>query len=146
MASIELRLNRNDLVKTLPNLKQKLTKDAVSMALVQLGNEFIIQIQLNAPRKTGDYANSWNYLVFPQSIRIKTAQGALAEILEFGTSAHIIEGNPILSWIGPDGNRLFAHFVNHPGTPAFPHIRPTIEYVNSKIPTVLKQVLRELNI
>lgn len=147
LAKIEFRLVRDDLKKTLPILKDKLTRQAVYLMLTDLGNEFIIRIQMFAPRKTGDYANSWDYIANSNSLKVYTPQGFLMEVLEYGSSAHVIEGNPILSWIdSASGERLFAHFVNHPGTPAFPHVRPTIEYVNSIIPSVMKKVLRELNV
>jgi hypothetical protein len=51
--------------------------------------------------------------------------------LEYGTSPHVIEGNP-LAFPGEGGDTVFAQKVNHPGTDPRPHWRPAVNEVRLK--------------
>ena len=51
-----------------------------------------------------------------------------AKFPEEGTRPHVIRGNPTLSFYWPKmGKRVFFAKVNHPGNPARPWFRPTLE-------------------
>jgi len=45
--------------------------------------------------------------------------------VEYGTAPHTITGDP-LAFPGENGETVFATSVDHPGTPAQPHVRPGI--------------------
>lgn len=144
MDKIELKLVKDDLKALFPEFKEKLTKTSINQILAGVGNEFIIEIQLRAPRKTGDYANSWDYILTPYTIRIFTKQGFLAKILEYGRGEVVPIKKKVLHWVDDSGNDVFSMYSGP--TQAQPHIRPTILVISSKIGTISKNVMKEMGL
>jgi hypothetical protein len=93
--------------------------------------------------KTGEYIGSWAIQqVSNRSVTIGTPKTLLFECLEYGTRPHPIEGNPLLHFqIG--GQDVFVTYVNHPGTPPIPHLRPTIELLKIKLPMIVQRVVAQ---
>jgi hypothetical protein len=64
----------------------------------------------------------------------------LAFILEFGSSKHIIEGNPLF-WSDKKGAH-FAMRVNHPGTEPQPHFAPSVVVLKQKFPNIYLEITK----
>jgi hypothetical protein len=93
---------------------------------------------------TGNLRNSYRYA------RVDTAHymvGTSVEYgphVEFGTDAHVIEADDggFLYFEGEDGQLIRKRSVNHPGTPAQPHLRPALR--NSDLAQEIQEEIEEL--
>lgn len=70
-------------------------------------------------------------------VRIGTALEDESWSAEFGTKAHDITVNTakVLS----DGKNVYGTVVHHPGTEATPFARPTMDYIQGKIPEIVER-------
>lgn len=93
---------------------------------------------------TGNLRRSYRYA------RVDTAHykvGTSVEYapdVEFGTDAHVIEANDggFLYFEGEDGQLIRKRSVNHPGTPAQPHLRPALR--NSDLAQEIQDEIEDL--
>lgn len=124
---------------------QVLQNNVIRDSLIQIAQEFINSIQFLAPRDTGEYANSWAIQnIDSKSVRIGTPLNDLAVYLEYGTSPHPIVGHrKVLHWVDESGQDHFAMYVRHPGFPAIPHIRPTMNVLETRIPEIFKENMKK---
>lgn len=129
------------------NLKLFSTKkgDFTRGVLKDLQTIFLKEIKRLAPRKTGDYANSWMAgTVTPTKATVETPQGELYDILEFkGRDPGLIEpfGDVLaFEWKGTD---VFFKFVNHPGFPKIPHVKPALDKTMKEVPKVIRENLKK---
>lgn len=83
--------------------------------------------------RTGALRSSIHHEELAPGVVVVGSDKPYARIHEFGgkTSPHVIRPRTanMLSWVGPGGKRVFARFVNHPGSniPARPAREPAIE-------------------
>jgi len=132
---------KNDLKVSLQDLKEKLTSKAVQRSLADAAREFIATIEFIAPKMKGDYARSYRITHMSlNTITIATPKGALAEMLERGTTAHPIfpKKAKVLHW-EENGEDFFAFYVSHPGFSPRKHIEPTVQHVASQIHQIVKR-------
>lgn len=129
--------NIKKIINSEPNFKREF--------LIRAANEFLQTIRFLAPRDTGKYANSWAITkVESNYVEVSTPKGKLAVFLEYGTAPHPIfpKRKKALHWVDQDGEH-FALYVRHPGTHPAPHIRPTINVLEAKIPELALNVLQK---
>ena len=99
-------------------------------------------IRAESPADTGEYRDSWKTVnKSPTSLGIGTEMDDRVDILEEGTDAHRIEGNPYLAFPGPDGDTIVRKGVNHPGTDAQPHLSKVSQVMDSLILDFFEQLL-----
>lgn len=113
--------------------------------LLSAGNLLIKLIQEKAPRKTGQYSESWVIQkASAESITIGTSQEKLFIFLEYGTSAHKItpKKKSVLRWEDSSGVH-FAMFVNHTGFPAKPHLRPAMKRFERQLPILVEEKVKK---
>lgn len=55
----------------------------------------------------------------PHEIRPKLGRAVVGPLRPSQTRSRAKETKPLLSWVGPDGRRLYAYVVHHPGTHAY---------------------------
>lgn len=112
---------------------------------------FLAAVFINAPKRSGNYATSWQIgpiKFIPESKSISgtivTDEGLLYIILEFqGRAPGKIEGNPILHFFAEDGTEVFTRSVDHPGFPPMPHVRPALEETLQNTQRIVNQNLRK---
>lgn len=145
MVNIDIKVAIGENIKHDLNNFQVLQNNIIKDTLVDIANEFINTIQFLSPRDTGEYANSWAIQnIDSRSVTIGTPLEELAAYLEYGTSPHPIVGHrKVLHWVGEDGLDHFAFYVRHPGFPAIPHIRPTINVLETKIPEIIMKNMKK---
>jgi hypothetical protein len=131
---------------TLPDFIKKIVEESPKMKtdlLIRIANTFLESIRFTAPRDTGEYANSWRIgKIDENSVTISTPHGDLAIYLEYGTAPHPIfpKRKKTLHWVDGSGDH-FALYVRHPGFPAKPHIRPSMNVVEAKINEIAMSII-----
>ena len=79
--------------------------------------------QQEAPVKTGNLRTSICRVCL-------TSNAKYWRVIQYGSKAHTITGNPLLAWKGKeDGKMHFARKVNHPGTEANPFVTRTAKRI-----------------
>lgn len=86
--------------------------------------------QQEAPVKTGNLRRSIG-TSHPSICRVcLTSNAKYWRVIQYGSKAHTITGNPLLAWKGKeDGKMHFARKVNHPGTEANPFVTRTAKRI-----------------
>lgn len=113
----------------------KLTQDI----LVTLSKMLIRMIKDKAPKKSGEYAESWVIQnTSAKSVTVGTPKTKLHVFLEYGTAAHPITPKKasVLRWEDESGVH-FAMYVSHTGFPAKPHVRPALKRWEKQVPDVI---------
>lgn len=120
MSGIRIEIVSSDL-----NLDIRAIENAVSKEIRDTIYKVERQGKELAPIDTGDLRGS-----------ITTEGGGLeyavdsnleyAPYMEFGTSPHIIEGNPLLVW-EENGETIYRHRVNHPGNEAYLYLKKAFD-------------------
>lgn len=113
----------------------KLTQDI----LMTLGKMLLKMIKEKAPKKSGEYAESWVIQgASSKSVTIGTPKTKLHVFLEYGTAAHPITPKKasVLRWEDESGVH-FAMYVSHTGFPAKPHVRPALKRFEKAVPDVI---------
>ena len=118
----------------------------ISEILDESADVLLAEIRKTAPKKTGKYAKSWKKDNSTEnSIQITTPMGNLYIILEFqGRRSGRISARRNVLHFQVDGQDVFAKFVDHPGFPPIPHVRPALKRVTPKIREIIHQKLQEL--
>jgi len=113
----------------------------ISRILDDTSKFFLSEINKKVPVDTGKYKQSWKVLSKSgNTVKVGTNEQKLFVILEFGTSGHIIEGNPVLKFkIG--GVDFFRRSVDHPGIEPIRHFRPAVERTKKQLPVIVKKVV-----
>lgn len=115
MAEIEVSAT----IEALDALLERM-RDATRKAVEQSAMVLVAQAQRNAPRKTGTLARS----IYADPVEQKSATTWATRVAPHTKYGRIRElGGTILpkrarmlSWLGPDGRRVFAHQVTQTGT------------------------------
>lgn len=108
------------------------------------------KIKKDAPKETGDYANSWNTRATTEGDTIvittgtnKKAAGSdmpLGVYLEYGTGIHAESGNgrkTPWAYINASGELVFTR-----GSQPHPHVRPAVDELGPKVPQVVADRLQ----
>jgi hypothetical protein len=143
--SIQFKIDAKILKTKIKEAEEKLNR-FTSQVIDETAEQGLNLIKFTSPRKTGAYADSWVIEnITEKSVTIGNTKEVIARVLEFGSTAHVIPGNPILRW-EEGGQEFFAKYVNHPGTNPMPHIRPAREILRQQMPETVKRKLREAGI
>ena len=148
LVSIKIGQDWSKVLRSLELKKNQLVELRQSVML-EAANNVINIIKILAPKKTGNYANTWRIReVGPNRISIAPDNEKLALFLEYGTAPHDIEPRfkSVLHWVDESGEDRFATIVHHPGTPAFPHIRPAMEQLKEDLKQIVLRQLKERKI
>jgi len=106
-------------------------KKQVQQKLLRMGLKIVREAKKRCPVDTGRLRSSINTKLDESGYGIKVGSNVdYAPDVEFGTSPHIIKPKEAeaLHWEDEDGDH-FAQEVRHPGTPATPFLRPSIDKV-----------------
>lgn len=118
-------------------------EETLEETIIEAGDIGVQIIQEEAPEKTGRLkASVVSYRT--EKMMIKVGPTAPYSIyVEKGTSPHLIEGHPVLSWINESGVRVWATHVHHPGTTANPFIARSRIRMQEAFKDLLLKKLRE---
>lgn len=101
----------------------------IKQDLMQLiGDTCVKLLQQYSPKDTGDYSRGWKIIsISADQVQVGNDNDELVDILEGGTDPRTIEPrvgrqNGVLVF-EMNGQTVFSRYVNHPGTPAQPHIQ-----------------------
>lgn len=134
---------------TLPSFVKKIINENQNFKttfLVKLANEFLQSIRTLAPKRTGNYANSWVISkIGADYVEVATPKGKLALILEYGSAPHPIfpKKRKTLHWVNEAGEDVFALYVRHPGTPRLAHIFPSVKWTETKIGSIAAELIKQ---
>lgn len=129
-----------DLDKVIKSLEWEKSVDKLTQEiLMTLGKMLLKMIKEKAPKKSGEYAESWVIQgASSKSVTIGTSKDKLHIFLEYGTAAHPItpKKKSVLRWEDESGVH-FAMYVSHTGFPAKPHVRPALKRWEKQVPDVI---------
>lgn len=135
----------NDYFKNIQNNYDNIKKSILEKAQVSL----LHNIQRLAPRKTGDYANSWKLeKITEDGASIVTPMGKLFILLEFTGAAPQKRRRkpPEKPYVfkTKSGETVFTFKVDWPGFEKIPHALPALKLTFNEIPEILKEELEKI--
>lgn len=131
----------HNLVRDWKNLSRSDPARIKSELMGLLGKTCVEFLKANTPKRSGELADGW-YIISQTDtmVEIGNKNDGLVDIVDKGTSGHLIKGRPVLKF-EKDGEFIYASQVWHPGTTPQPFIQQVLTMMDQLILDFVESIL-----